>query len=139
MKSVLCLLGLLTASPLLAVAISFDQTALAQCVVTDVGVQVAVHGSRQRAQQINDVDVEHPQQCRGNTVTSRGTQVHVGGTAPVRQERRVRHRIESGSGSGQQNGRQNGRQRDPGSGGGTVVIPVEVQVDVDNAADRVRY
>ncbi|MEM8808400.1 MAG: hypothetical protein AAGF01_20465 [Cyanobacteria bacterium P01_G01_bin.38] len=132
MKSVLCLLGLLTASPLLSIAISFDRAASAQCVVTDVGVQVAVHGSRQRAQQINDVDVEHPQECRGNRITSRGTQVQVGGTDPVRQERRVRHQIESGS------GHQNGRRGNAAPGGPTLVIPVEVQVDVDNAADRVR-
>ncbi|NEP16089.1 MAG: hypothetical protein F6J97_04200 [Leptolyngbya sp. SIO4C1] len=127
MKSFLFGLGLLGASPLLAVVTSLGQPVQAQCVVTDVAVQVAVHGSRQRAQQSNEVEVEQPGRCQGNTSTSVGTQVHVGGTGSVQQERRSRHRLQS---------------REPRSGepsGSTIVVPVEVQVDVDNAADRVRY
>jgi hypothetical protein len=132
MKPVLCLFSLLVASPLLTVASSGNRVALAQCVVTDVGIQVAVHGSQQPAQQVNDVAIEQPQQCRGNTINSRGTQVYVGGTEPVRQERRVRHQLNSEPVD------QNRRQPIPVPDGPTVIVPVGVQVDVYNAAEQLR-
>jgi hypothetical protein len=54
--------------------------------------------------------------------------VHVGGTGNVRQVRQSRHRIESQSGQNRRHG-----------GGPTVVVPVEVQADVDNPADRLEW
>lgn len=101
--------------------------ALAQCVVTDVAVQVAVHGSRRPARQVNDVDIESDEPCTGNTSTSTSTQLHVGGTDDVVQERTARHRIRSR------------RTNDYGIEGRTVAVPIEVQINVDNAADRVVY
>ncbi len=131
MKS-LCLFSLLTAAPLLAVASSLDQMAVARCVVTDVGVQVAIHGSRQPAQQVNEVDFDSSQPCSGNQINGRGTQVYVGGTEPVRQERSVRYQIKSDS-------ENQSRRRRKMPDGPAMFIPVEVQVDVDNPAARVRY
>jgi hypothetical protein len=109
--------GIVTASRVMAVP---------QCVVTDVGVQIAVHGSGRPAEQINEVDVQSSEPCSGNTSTSVGTQVHVGGTGEVRQERRSSHRIQGRRSQG------NGRE------GQTMSIPVDVRINVDNPADRLR-
>lgn len=132
MKS-LCLFGLLTAAPLLAVASSLNTMAAARCVVTDVGVQVAVHGSRQPAQQVNEVEFDRSQPCSGNTVNGLGRQIYVGGTEPVSQERNVRYQVQSDS---ENQGR---RRRNSIPDGPAMFIPVEVQVDVDNPAARLRY
>ncbi|NET37313.1 MAG: hypothetical protein F6K19_35700 [Cyanothece sp. SIO1E1] len=127
MKLALFSLGLFSLAPLWVLASNFNHVASAQCVVSDVAVQVAVHGSRRPARQSNDVDIKSDGPCSGNTSTSHSTQVQVGGTGEVRQERRSRHRL-----SGGQNNR-------TGVNGPTVAIPVEVQVNVDNPADRIRY
>ncbi len=94
----------------------------ARCVVTDVGVQVAVRGSRNPARQSNDVEVASNGRCEGNRSTNTSRQVYVGDSDNVTQERRSRHQLD---GSGR-------RGRDP------MVIPVNVQVDVYNAAERYR-
>jgi hypothetical protein len=103
--------------------------ARAQCVVADVSIQAAIDGSDAPAEQANDVAVDVPEQCRGNSSVHVNRQVHVGGTDTVRQVRQSRHRIESGSSSRQRRGQE----------GPTVVVPVEVQADVDNPADRLQW
>lgn len=124
MKFALFSLGLFSFSSFLTVAASLNQVASAQCVIADVAIQVAVHGSEKPPQQTNQVEMMSDGPCTGNTSVSTSRQIHVGGADDVRQERRSRHQI---SGDGDSS---------TGVNGPTVAVPVEVQVDVDNPADR---
>lgn len=114
-------LGLLA----LTVFFSIPKAAMAQCVVADVSIQAAIDGSDAPAEQVNDVAVDAEDGCVGNTSVHTNRQIHVGGTEPVQQIRRSNHQIRNGGDS------QN--RQTP-----TVVVPVEVQVDVDNPADRLQ-
>jgi hypothetical protein len=93
--------------------------ASAQCVMTDVSVQVAVRGKRP-AHQENNVDMQDSGNCRGNSTTQTSTQVYAGSADEVNQVRNSRHSV-GGGGNG-------------GSGGPTVKVPVGVKVDVYNPA-----
>jgi len=119
MKRLLWIWGM----PLVLPIMNAGAPAIAQCVVADVAVQAAINGSRQPAEQVNDVDIETEGACVGNTSVSTSRQIQVGGTERVRQERQSRHRI---------------RGQAAGSAGPTVAIPVEVQVDVYNPAEQYR-
>ena len=126
MKFALFSLGVLSFSSFLTVASTVNQVASAQCVMADVAIQVAVHGSDKPAQQTNEVEMVSDGPCMGNTSVSTSRQIHVGGTDEVRQDRRSRHEV-----------RGDGNSR-TGVDGPTVAVPVEVQVDVDNPAYRLR-
>lgn len=117
-------LGCLSGGCLLSLSIAAN----AQCVVADVSIQAAIDGSAAPAEQVNDVAINVPEQCQGNTSVHVNRQVHVGGTDTVRQVRQSRHRIRSGS-----------PQPRRGQEGATVIVPVEVQADVDNPADRLQW
>jgi len=97
---------------------------LAQCVVADTSVQISVNGSREPAQQNNEVEVDAPESCHRNRSVSTSRQVQVGGNGSTVQQRRSRHQINSTEESSS-----------VGSGS-TMVIPVEVQLDVHNTADN---
>ncbi|PSN10689.1 hypothetical protein C7293_27160 [filamentous cyanobacterium CCT1] len=119
-------LGLLQTSALVAGAlVSFAPGASAQCVVADVAIQAAIHGGEQPAEQINDVAIDAKGPCTGNTSVSTSRQIQVGGTGEVRQTRQSRHQLGSS-------------ERASGSSGPTVAVPVNVQVDVYNPAERLR-
>lgn len=97
----------------------------AQCVASDVSLQVAVHGSRRPAQQTNDVGFSQSGACRGNWSLNNSRQIQVGGTGDVVQERQSRTHF----------------QGDPNNskpGGSTIFIPVGVDVDVYNSAEQLR-
>lgn len=94
--------------------------ALAQCVMTDVSLQVAIRGSKRPANQQNNVDMQAPERCSGNSTTQTSTQVYAGSADEVNQVRNSRHNI-SGSGN-------------DGFGGPTVKAPVGVKVDVYSPA-----
>jgi hypothetical protein len=111
-------LGLLCAGALATFA-----PASATCVVADVAIQAAIHGGPP-AEQVNDVAIDTDGSCRGNTSVNTSRQVQVGGTGEVRQTRQSRHQIRGGGGAV--------------GAGPTVAVPVEVQVDVYNPADRLR-
>jgi len=119
-------LGVIPLSGLLIWAFSATTPSLAQCVVADTSVQVSVNGSREPAQQSNDVEVDTPENCSRNRSVSTGRQVQVGGTDPVIQKRRSRHQINNRT-----------EESESAGSGSSVVIPVEVQLDVYNAADEV--
>lgn len=121
-------LSFLSLSTVLAFAASVDVPAFGQCVVADVAVQAAIHGSKKPAQQSNEVEIRGRDSCVGNTSVHTGKQIHVGGTEQVVQERRSQHRIGG-------NRRRNNTKKNHGS---TVAVPVEVQVDVYNPAERLR-
>lgn len=120
------LLNFLWGLPLIAPAVIFAPAASAQCVVADVAIQASVTGSRQPAEQVNEVDVETEGDCVGNTSVSTSRQIQVGGTGQVRQERQSRHRIRGNT------------SESAGAAGPTVVVPVEAQIDVYNPAERLR-
>lgn len=121
-------LGLLCAGALVYSA----PEASAQCVVADVSIQAAIHGGDRPAEQVNDVVIEADGPCTGNTSVSTSRQVQVGGTGDVRQVRQSRHQIHSSEPS-------SGRSSEPSDQGGpTVAVPVDVQVDVYNPAERLR-
>ncbi|WP_035992891.1 hypothetical protein [Leptolyngbya sp. KIOST-1] len=118
------LLGLLCTGAL----VSFAPGASAQCVVADVAIQAAIHGGSKPAEQVNDVAIDAAGPCVGNTSVSTSRQIQVGGTGEVRQTRQSRHQLR-------------GSERTGTIGpttGPTVVVPVEVQVDVYNPAERLR-
>ncbi len=119
-------LGLLSFSSFLPVGSLVADSAFAGCVMADVGIQYNISGSKKPTKRTNDVAFESDAPCMGNTSVTTGIQGNVGGTEPVEQHRRVRHRM---SGGGKNYPLQ----------GPTVAIPVEVQIDVYNAAERLKY
>jgi hypothetical protein len=112
-------LSFLSASTVFAGASGFIAPASAQCVMTDVSVQVAIRGSKNPSRQENNVDMQAPGRCSGNSITQTGTQVYTGSADQVNQIRNSRQSIDGGS--------QNG-------GGPTVKVPVGVKVDVYSPA-----
>lgn len=118
------LLGLLCAGALG----SFAPEASAQCVVADVSIQAAIHGGPP-AEQVNDVAIDAEDRCVGNTSVSTNRQIQVGGTGEVRQTRQSRHQLRGSEPSG---------QGASSVSGPTVAVPVNVQVDVYNPAERLR-
>ncbi len=127
MKLSLFSIGLYSTASLIGILSSVQTIASAQCVVTDVSVQAAIHGSRTPADQENDVNIDHDGRCTGNRSTHTSTQVHVGGNKPVKQTRTSNHRISGG--------RRNNRN---GRGGPMVEVQVDVPVDVHNSGERYR-
>lgn len=125
MKLIWSYLGLFSCSSLLIVVSSITNSAIAQCVQADVGIQYNISGSRQPTQRTNDVDMESTGDCRGNVSVTTGVQGNVGGTGSVRQNRRVHHRFE-----GKQNNHENRNS--------TVQIRVNPQIDVYNPAEKLR-
>jgi len=119
------LFGVIPLAGLLIWAFSAKTPTLAQCVVADTSVQVAVNGSREPAQQSNEVEIDTQKNCNRNRSVSTSRQIQVGGTDPVVQKRRSRHQINSSE------------ESDSNQSGSSVVIPVEVQLDVHNSADTV--
>ncbi|WP_250122790.1 hypothetical protein [Chroococcidiopsis sp. CCMEE 29] len=117
-------LSLLSLSSFLTVAPFSIESAAAQCVMADISVQAAIHGSKQPAQQDNNVDMQSQGACVGNTSTHTSTQVYVGNGDKLKQQRTSSHRLVGGRGSV------------TGISGPTVAIPVEVKVDVYNPAAR---
>ncbi len=128
MKFALVAMGFLSISAVLNIVPSADTTASAQCVIADVSVQAAINGSQKPARQTNQVDMAADRSCVGNSSVSTSTQVQVGGTGEVVQQRRSRHRLSGGS-----------NPYGASVNGPTVAVPVQVQVNVDNPADRLRY
>ncbi len=119
-------LQLLWGLPVVLPAIAMTSPAMAQCVVADVAIQAAITGAQQPAEQSNNVEIDTGNSCVGNTSVSTSRQVQVGGTGPVRQTRQSRHRLQSTS------------ETPTNANGPTVAVPVEVQVDVYNPAERLR-
>ncbi|MDJ0633064.1 MAG: hypothetical protein QNJ34_07725 [Xenococcaceae cyanobacterium MO_188.B29] len=117
-------LSLLSFSSFLMVASSVTNSATAQCVQADVGIQYNISGSKKPTERTNDVDMQSNGDCRGNASVTTGVQGNVGGNGPVRQDRKVRHRFEGG---------------DNGDGGSTVQIRSNPQIDVYNPADNLKY
>ncbi|MDR9404582.1 MAG: hypothetical protein RI580_14200 [Halothece sp. Uz-M2-17] len=101
---------------------STTQSAQGQCVQADVGVQYNISGSREPTERSNDVEMESNEDCQGNASVTVGVQGNEGGTGPVRQNRKVRHRVQGGESKGQVDR-------------STVQIRSNPQIDVFNTAE----
>ncbi|ERN41044.1 hypothetical protein KR51_00023010 [Rubidibacter lacunae KORDI 51-2] len=95
---------------------------VAQCVQSDISVQMNV-SRNPNTQRRNRVNFDNEGTCSGNSSTTTGVQVNVGGDGPVRQERNVRHKLRGGEGN------------PTGVNGPTVNVRSNVGVDVRNPAD----
>ena len=120
MKFQLFSLSLLSVSTLLTLAPS-TPSAFAGCVMTDVAVQVAIHGSKNPAKQSNNVNMDSEPGCLGNTTTNVSRQVYVG-PGDVEQTRSSSHFVGSGTNDGTK------------IGGPAIAVPVYVPVDVYSPA-----
>jgi hypothetical protein len=114
------LIGFLSVPAMLSGLPGLITPASAQCAMTDVSVQVAIRGSKRPAHQENNVDMQAPERCSGNSTTQTSTQVYAGSADEVNQVRNSRHSI--------------GDSGNNGIGGPTVKVPVGVKVDVYNPA-----
>ena len=117
MKNYLVPLSLLSISALLPFSPSFTPAASAACVITDVGVQVAVRGSHDPSQRINNVNQQGGENCMGNVTTSVGDQLYVG-SGSVEQVRNSSQYVGGGS------------YAYPDFNTPTIAVPVHVPVDV---------
>lgn len=111
---------LLACSGIFSLNLIITSPLLAQCVQTDVGVQVDV--SRGKANQTYNRDAQKQGPCTGNTSVTSGTQVNVSGNG-VDQRREVKQRMNGGS------------ENVTEVNGPTVQHGVNVQFDLDNKAD----
>lgn len=116
MKFKLLSLGLLSISALLPFAPTLTPAASAQCVMADISTQVAIHGSKEKAQQSNEVDQQSEGECVGNSIVHADTQTAI---TPGRatQTRTSNQRISGGQGNG--------------TGVGMPPVKVKVYVPVD--------
>jgi hypothetical protein len=73
--------------------------ASAQCVMNDIGIGVAINGSRTPTDRTNNVAQNSNGGCVGNTINTTGVQVQTGGTSPVRQTRTVNQTINGSNNS----------------------------------------
>ncbi len=122
MKFKLLTLSLLSASACLGGAYYAVPDAVAQCVMTDVSVQVAIRGSHRPAQQDNSVKLGSDSSCSGSAITQTNTQVYAGKADQVIQQRNSNQYLQ-GTGNSRTG------VRTP-----TVAVPVQVKVDVYNPA-----
>jgi hypothetical protein len=113
------LLGFLSAPAMLFCLPGSIAPASAQCVMTDVSVQVAIRGKNPANQQ-NNVDMQNPGHCSGNAITQTSSQVYAGKADQVNQIRNSHQSAGGDDGNG--------------VGGPTIRVPVGVKVDVYNPA-----
>ncbi len=117
------LLSLATLSTLIALPVPHTS---AQCVMNDTNIQVSISGARKPSERTNDVRQASTGGCVGNTVNTTNVQVNTGGT-----ERAVQRRSSSQQVNGS-NDSSTGINMPP------VKLKQNVQIDVDNPADRLR-
>jgi hypothetical protein len=126
MKSSYLSIGLFSITTLSALfSLSFTPVS-AQCVMNDTNIQFSMNGSRKPTDRSNDVTQKSSGVCVGNSVSSTNTQVQVGGTQRASQHRQSHQEIIGGNSS------PTGINMKP------VKVRTNVQIDVYNAADRLR-
>ncbi len=118
MKLLLFSLGLLSVSACSIFAPSTTLSALAQCVIVDPSVQLAIRDPALPAQQSNNVNMQAESSCTGNVSASPNVQLGVNPTGGVSQNRTSSHNL-SGS-----------INNPTGISGPTIAVPVNTQVDV---------
>ena len=126
MKSSPCAIGLLALATLSTFVSLPVPHASAQCVMNDTNIQVSISGARKPSERTNNVRQASTGGCVGNTVNTTNVQVNTGGT-----ERAVQRRTS--------NQQVNGSDDSPtGINMPPVKLHQNVQIDVDNPADRLR-
>jgi hypothetical protein len=98
--------------------------ASAQCVMNDTNLQVTIGGSGKPTDRTNNVSQGSTGGCVGNTVNTVNVQTSLGGTERATQRRQSTQQINGSNDS------QIGTNMSP------VKLHQNVQIDVDNAADR---
>lgn len=121
MKLPLLAFSLLSVSSVLIFEPNSTNSAAAQCVQFDQGIQISISGSGP-ARRSNNVEMRSEGACTGNSIVTTGQQIHVGPGRAI-QERNVRQNIRGGSNNGI-------------GGGSTIQIRVNPTIDVNNPADR---
>ncbi|PAX59634.1 hypothetical protein [Brunnivagina elsteri] len=96
MKLKLLVLSAFSISAISTLIPGLTPSAKAVCVLTDVGVQVAIHGKNSVANQNNKVDQQASNDCYGNSATTSGVQVYTG-SGSVNQNRNVGQYVSGGS------------------------------------------
>lgn len=119
-------LALLSASTLAATLNFAAPQASAQCVMSDINFQTSINGSRKPTERTNDVSQNSNGNCVGNTVSTTNVQTNVGGIDRATQRRQSSQQINGGDSS------PTGINIKP------VKIKTNVQIDVDNPADRLK-
>ncbi len=95
-------LGFLSLGMCLIVTAVTTKPAVAQCVMSHVGVQLNI--SDTPATQTSNVEMISPKSCRGNTSSSTAVQVNTGNNGRVRQHQEVRHEIRNNGNGGNRTG-----------------------------------
>ncbi len=116
MKLKLIAFGALSLSAISTFIPGITNKASAVCVLTDVGVQIAIHSRGTAANQNNHVNQQASQDCYNNSATTTGVQVYTG-TGSVNQNRNSSQYVSGGS-------------NPTGINMAPIRIPVQVQVDV---------
>ena len=124
MKSSLLSAGLLALATLSAVAALPVHQVSAQCVMNDTNIQVSISGARKPSERTNNVRQAATGNCVGNTVNTTNVQVNTGGTERAVQRRTSNQQVNGG------NSNPTGINMPP------VILNQNVQIDVDNPADR---
>ncbi|MBF2066735.1 MAG: hypothetical protein IGS39_20305 [Calothrix sp. C42_A2020_038] len=116
MKLKLIVFSSLTISAVSSFIPGLTHKASAVCVLTDVGIQVAIHGRNSVANQNNNVSQQASKDCYNNTATSTGVQVYTG-AGSVNQNRNSSQYVSGG-------------HNPTGINMPAIKVPVNVQVDV---------
>ncbi|MBW4603840.1 MAG: hypothetical protein KME29_30825 [Calothrix sp. FI2-JRJ7] len=116
MKLQLIALSVLSFSAISSFIPGITNKASAVCVLTDVGVQVAIHGRGTVANQNNNVDQQASKNCYNNSVTTTAVQVYTG-AGSVNQNRNSYQYVNGGS-------------NPTGINMPAIKVPVQIQVDV---------
>jgi hypothetical protein len=95
--------------------------------MNDTNLQISINGSRKPSDRSNTVRQGSTGGCVGNTVNSTNVQVSTGGTERASQHRQSSQQV-------------NGSNNSPtGINMAPVKLHQNVQIDVDNPADRLRH
>ncbi|WP_373540697.1 hypothetical protein [Chamaesiphon sp.] len=121
-----CSIGLLSLATLAALVALPVPHVSAQCVMSDINFQSSINGSGKPTNRTNDVKQGSTGGCVGNSVNTTNVQSQTGGTDRATQRRQSTQQINGSNNS------PTGVNLDP------VKIKTNVQVDVDNPADRLR-
>jgi Tfp pilus assembly protein PilV len=124
MKPSFLTIGLLSIATLSTLAAFPTPQASAQCVMNDTNIQLSMNGSGKATDRTNDVSQNSNGGCVGNTVNNTNVQVQTGGTARATQRRVSNQQINGGN------------SNPTGVNGPTVKTRQNIQIDVDNPADR---
>lgn len=94
--------------------------------MSDINFQSSINGSRKPTDRTNDVSQGSTGNCVGNSVNTTNVQHNVGGTDRATQHRQSTQQINGGNSS------------PTGTSIKPVKVKTNVQIDVDNPADRIK-